>query len=340
MINKLSILDLCTIHPDEEPRDTVRRTADAARHFEERGYTRIWYAEHHNTGSVLSTSPAVMIAHVANHVDSIRLGSGGVMLPNHSPLQVVEDFALLEAMAPGRIDLGLGRAPGTDPVTAFALRRSMEAIEKDDFAQQMDELLHYFDRDFPGEHPFRKITATASRDLLPEIFVLGSSTGGVQVAIDRGLGFAFAAHISPELAEPILNVYKDRFTASRRYEAPYSILALIAIVADSKEEAEYLAGPAQLQFARMASGRITPLVTAEEAADHLWTPAEEAARRQNAAKFFVGTKESVSERIETLAKACRADEVMIMDMYPDQDSRIKGAALLADAFSIGGGKDV
>lgn len=331
---KLSILDLCNILPDEMPADTITRTAEAAVHFEDAGYTRIWYAEHHNTDSLLSTTPAIMITLVSHHVKNLRLGSGGVMLPNHSPLKVAEDFALLEAIAPGRIDLGLGRAPGTDPMTAFALRRSTEALNKDDFPQQMEELLHYFDRDFPAEHPFRRITATADRHLLPEVFVLGSSTGGVQVAIDRGLGFAFAAHINPDMAEPILNVYKDNFVPSPRYEAPYSILALTAITAETEEEARYLAAPAELQFAQMASGRITARVSAEDAARHSWTPAEQAARREGASKFYIGTPEDLRDRIMDKAEKCRADEVMIMDMYPDQASRLKGASLMAKAFSL------
>lgn len=333
---KLSILDLCTILPQESPQETVLRAAEAAKHFESLGYTRIWYAEHHNTASILSTSPQIMIAHAANHTETIRLGSGGVMLPNHSPLHVAEDFSLLEAIAPGRIDLGLGRAPGTDPMTAFALRRSVEAMEKDDFLQQMQELLHYFDRDFPPEHPFRKITPSASPDLLPEIFVLGSSTGGVQVAIDRGLGFAFAAHISPDMAVPILNVYKERFVASSRFAKPYSILALIAIVADTEEEAKRLATPAELQFAQMATGRIQQRVSMEEALAHTWSPAEQTARREGAARFHTGTPEQVRDSLLQLAEATQADEIMVMDMYPDQASRLQGAKQLAEAFSLQG----
>lgn len=333
---KLSILDLCSIHPDEHPSNTVHRTAEAAQLFESLGYTRVWYAEHHNTNTVLSTSPSVMIAYIANYTKTLRLGSGGVMLPNHSPLHVAEDFALLEAMAPGRIDLGLGRAPGTDPMTAFALRRSLEALERDDFPDQMKELLHYFDRDFSPEHPFRKITATASPDLQPEVFVLGSSSGGVQVAIDRGLGFAFAAHINPSIAVPILNVYRERFTPSKRYEKPYSILATIAITADTEEEARYLAAPSELQFAQLSTGRLLQRITAQEAADHVWTPVEQTARREGADKFIVGTPETVRDRLLKLAEECKADEIMIMDSYPDQASRLKGAKLLADAFSIKG----
>ncbi len=331
---KLSILDLCSILPGEHPKNTVTRTVEAAKIFEALGYTRIWYAEHHNTDTVLSTTPAVMIATAATYTRHIRLGSGGVMLPNHSPLHVAEDFSLLEAIAPGRIDLGLGRAPGTDPLTAFALRRSMDSLQKDDFPQQMEELLHYFDRDFPEEHPFRKITATASPDLMPEIFVLGSSTGGVQIAIDRGLGFAFAAHINPDLATPILNVYRDRFVPSDRFPEPYSILAIIAIVADTQEEAEYLAAPVELQFAQMSTGRIIQRISAKDAANHEWTPAERTARKEGAGRFVIGTKESVRDRLLQMAEDARADEIMIMDNYHDQCSRLKGATLLAEAFSL------
>ena len=331
---KLSILDLCTILPDEEPRDTVGRTIEAVKHFERLGYTRVWYAEHHNTDTVLSTSPQIMISVAANYTDSIRLGSGGVMLPNHSPLHVAEDFALLEAIAPRRIDLGLGRAPGTDPMTAFALRRSMEAMEKDDFPQQMEELLHYFDRDFPPQHPFRRITATASPDLIPDVFVLGSSTGGVQVASDRGLGFAFAAHINPDLAVPILNVYRERFEASSRFEKPYAILAIIAIVAETEEEAHYLATPVELQFAQLSTGRTWHRMSAEEAAAHTWSPVEQTARREGAGRYVIGTPETVRERLQTLAGQCKADEIMILDSYPDQASRLKGAELLAKAFGL------
>lgn len=330
----LSILDLCNILPGYDAQTTVAMTQQGAKLADKLGYTRYWFAEHHNIDTVLSSTPAIMAAHIGTMTKRIRIGSGGVMLPNHAPLHVVEDFALLDALYPGRIDLGLGRAPGTDPLTAYALRRSKEALLENDFPKDMSELLNFYDRSFSEAHPYHKITPTAFAHLQPEIYILGSSTGGVQVAIDNGLGFVFAAHINPSLAAPVLNVYRDRFVSSKRFEKPKGIVSTIVIVADTEEEARYLAGPSELMWAQIGSVRSTGYKTPEEAAAHNWTLREKLARDEGKDRFIVGTIEQVTEKMMHLADACKVDEVMIFDAYPDPISRERGYRLLADAFSL------
>src|SRR5699024_10265149 len=239
---KLSILDGVGLYNGESATQALRNSTEAAVRADELGFTRLWFTEHHNSQHQVSTSPDLLSAHAAALTENIRIGSGGIMLPNHSPLKVVENFSILEALHPGRIDLGIGRAPGTDGMTAYALRRFEEAVTKDHFPQQLEELLAYFTRNFPAEHPFSKITPTPV-EAIPEIFMLGSSDGGMRFAIEKGLGFVFAAHISPHLAVPVLRTYRENFKPSVFLSEPKSILSLIVITGDTEEEAAYLAGP-------------------------------------------------------------------------------------------------
>lgn len=331
---QLSILDLATIYNNETASRTLQHSTDLVRLADRLGYTRYWFAEHHNTKFQISSSPDLLAAHAAAHTKRIRIGSGGIMLPNHSPLKVVENFSLLESLHPGRIDLGIGRAPGTDGMTALALRRSREAVTTYDFPEQFAELLAFFTKGFPEEHPFSKITATAE-EAIPELFMLGSSDGGMQFAAEYGLGFAFAAHINPKLAIPMLRTYNERFKPSQFLAHPKGILALIVICAETEERAQQLALPAQLQWARWGTGNYKlPPPSLEEAISHSFSSAEQAVTQENEGRFVIGTSSSVKEQLEKLATDALVDEIMILNMIPDATARKESFRLLADAFDL------
>ena len=218
---KLSILDLAYFtEGDESATQVLKNSTEVAQLADELGYTRYWFAEHHNTGFLMSMFPEIMMAHVAANTKRIRVGSGGVMLPNHSALSVAERFSMLEALHPGRIDLGIGRAPCTDVRTAYALRRSWDVIKEDTFPDQLESLLGFFGHDLRPDHPFATIQANPGPSLTPDIYMLGSSTGGVKFAIENGLAFVFAAQINAELAVPVLNLYKEKFQPSKYYKEP------------------------------------------------------------------------------------------------------------------------
>lgn len=332
---KLSILDLATIYNDETATQTLQNSTELVQLADRLGYTRYWFAEHHNTKYQVSTSPDLLSAHVASVTKRIRVGSGGIMLPNHSALKVVENFSLLEALHPHRIDLGIGRAPGTDGMTALALRRSREAVTTYDFPEQLDELLAFFSRSFPTEHPFSKITPSAVADLIPDIYMLGSSNGGMQFAAEHGLGFVFAAHISPQLAIPMLRAYRENFKPSSFMPKPKSILSIKVVCAETDEEAEYLAGPAELQWARWGTGafQLAP-PTLEEASTHTYSPAEENARQENKGRFVIGSASNVENKLRDLAKEAMVDEIMILNMMTEKVTRHKSYELLAKAFRL------
>lgn len=332
---KLSILDLATIYNGESPTETLQNSADLVQLADRLGYTRYWFAEHHNSKYQMSTSPDLLGAHAAAVSKTIRIGSGGIMLPNHSPLKVAENFSLLEALHPHRVDLGIGRAPGTDGLTALALRRSREAVTADDFPEQLNELLSYFSREFPNEHPFKDITPSPDKNLTPDIYMLGSSNGGMQFASHYGLGFVFAAHISPHLAVPMLRTYRENFKPSSFMSEPKSVLSIIVITAETEEEAQYLAGPAELQWVRWGTGAfdLAP-PTLEEASSHVYTVQEEAVRQENKGRFVIGSVENVAEKLRKLSKDAMVDEIMILNMLTEKTSRHRSFELLAEAFNL------
>ncbi|WP_226376873.1 LLM class flavin-dependent oxidoreductase [Oceanobacillus halotolerans] len=332
---KLSILDLATMYNGESATETLQNSTELVQLADRLGYTRYWFAEHHNTKHQMSTSPDLLSAHAAAVTKNIRIGSGGIMLPNHSPLKVAENFSLLEALHPKRIDLGIGRAPGTDGLTALALRRSREAVETYDFPEQLDELLSFFSHDFPSDHPFQNITPSPDKNLTPDMYMLGSSNGGMQFASHHGLGFVFAAHISPQLAVPMLKAYRENFTPSSFLREPKSILSIIVITAETEEEATYLAGPAELQWVRWGTGafHLAP-PTLEEASSHKYTSREEAVRQENKSRFVIGSVENAAEKLRKLAKDAMVDEIMILNMLTEKNSRHKSYELLADAFQL------
>jgi luciferase family oxidoreductase group 1 len=331
---KLSVLELGQMWNGITAGEAIQNAVDLARHVEQLGYTRFWFSEHHNSATLASSAPEILISHVAGKTSTLRVGSGGVMLPNHSSLKVVENFRTLEAIYPSRIDLGIGRAPGTDGLTAYALRRSREALSAEDFPQQLAELLAFFTSSFPDGHSFKRITPTPVVTTIPQIWMLGSSDGGARFAAQNGLSFAFAHHISPEPAIPVLRFYRKNFEPSEFLAAPRSILAASVICAETDEEAEDLAAPQILNWVRFAQGLHLPPPTLEEARNYRYSPAEEAIRQQTRSRSIVGSVERVMYKLERLIKDGQVDELMVLTMVPDPAARRRSYELLAKAFQL------
>jgi luciferase family oxidoreductase group 1 len=335
----LSVLDLVPLVEGGTSVAALRSAAELAQAVDKLGYTRLWYAEHHNMPGILSTTPEILIAHVGSLATRIRLGAGGVMLPNHSPLKVVESYKLLQALYPGRIDLGIGRAPGTDQLTALALRRSREAVTADDFLEQLGELVAWGKGDFPADHPFRAVRATPDDRPLPPLYLLGSSEYGAQLAARMGVAFAFAGHFSPDLPDHSMRVYRSGFSRNGALESPHAILALSVFCADTEEAARRMASSALLSFVRLRTGRPGRLPSPEEAMAHVFTPEERTVGEFYEKLQIVGTPEQVHARIEEVATRTGADEVMIATHAFDPIARVRSYELIAQAFSLRSASD-
>jgi len=329
----LSVLDLSPVPTGTRPSEALHETLELARTAEAAGYHRYWLAEHHNIPSVVSTSPEVMIAAVAAATSSIRVGSGGIMLPNHSPLKVAETFRVLGGLYPDRIDLGIGRAPGTDQRTALALRRSREALGADDFTEQFAELRAYVDG-FPAGHPFEPITAQPADVPLPPIWILGSSTYGGQAAAALGTGFAYAGHFGTLDPAGVISSYKTNYQRLKHDGEPHAILALAAIVAETEERAEALARANALSTLRLRSGRPGPLPSPEEAEAYPWSEAELAAVEEWTGLVTVGTPDQVAADLHRKATAAGADELIITTNIHNPAERRRSFQLLAEAWGL------
>ncbi len=333
---KLSILDLAKFTEETKTASEVlNQSTEMAKLADKLGYTRYWFAEHHNTSMIMSMFPEIMVAHVASQTDRIRVGTGGVMLPNHSAFNVAERFAMLEALHPGRIDLGIGRAPGTDGRTAFALRRTWDAIKHDIFPDQLTELLGFLGHNLPEKHPFVNIKASPDAALTPEIYMLGSSTGGVQFAIEKGLPFVFAAQINAELAVPVLKMYRQRFRPSVYLQEPKSMLSIMVFTAETDEEAYYQAAPAILHWTLLTTGKTIVNPTFEEALSYKYSLQEEAVKERIMQKFVIGTPDKVAEELSRWANETMVDEIIIFDLYSQMEGRRKGYSLLARELGLG-----
>lgn len=319
----LSLLDLTYIPSAAGSAATIANSVRMAQLAEELGYERVWFAEHHNTHGLASGSPELMIAHVAAHTERIRVGSGGVMLPNQAPLRVTESFHLLEAMYPGRIDLGLGRAPGTDQKTALALRRNPDALAAEDYPQNVLELLAYDDQGFPDGHFFQNIVATPTDQKLPPVWLLGSSAFSGQFAAQIGLGFSFAAHINRPLAVDVMRAYRAQFQSSERFSTPHSILAVGVIVGDTEEHAADLALISRVGMYRLLAGQMAPTPTLEEARELVTQiPAQFNMHIDSMrSNLIIGTPTSVMSQVQAFARDCQADEVMVTTSMADFDVR-------------------
>ncbi|QXJ20991.1 LLM class flavin-dependent oxidoreductase [Actinomadura graeca] len=320
-----SVLDLAPVVSGSTSAQALRDTLDLARHAERLGFHRYWLAEHHAMPGIASSATAVLIGQVAAVTSTMRVGSGGVMLPNHAPMVVAEQFGTLEALHPGRIDLGLGRAPGTDQATALALRRSPEALSVDDFPEQVVELRGYFADD-------SKVTPAAGNG--PPVWLLGSSGYSARLAGLLGLPFAFAHHFSAENTVPALALYRDSFRPGALDE-PYAMIGVSVTAADTDERAQELAAPQSLAFVRLRQGRPGPLPSPEETAAHPYTPLERRMIDERIRDQVVGGPETVRERMDALIARTAADEVMVTTMVYDHADRLRSYDILAGLYRDG-----
>lgn len=330
----LSVLDLSPVTTAIPGAQALRNSIDLARHAEALGYTRYWVAEHHNLSNIASSAPDIMIGQIAAVTSRIRVGSGGVMLPNHAPLMVAERFKVLEALFPGRVDLGIGRAPGTDQITSVALRRRQDIRDDDDFLERMQELLLLESKGFPDSHPFSKVSAMPSDVALPPIHLLGSSDYSAQLAASIGVGFAFAHHFASHDAAQAMHIYRTHFRPSPALRKPHAILAVAAVCADDAQDAERIAATADLNIVRRAKGDYLPLESPEAALGFPYTPIDRDRIAQNRERLFVGTPAMVKERLDALAAGTAADEIMVTGMIYDHEARKRSYALLAEAFQL------
>ncbi|MFF4116795.1 LLM class flavin-dependent oxidoreductase [Streptomyces sp. NPDC001714] len=317
---RYSVLDIAPVMSGSSSAQALRNTLDLARRVEELGYHRYWLAEHHNTGSIASSSPAVLAGQVAATTASIRVGSGGVMLPNHQPLVVAEQFGTLAALHPGRIDLGLGRAPGGDPVTARALRR--DARDGADFPDQVREILGYA----TGENP---ISANPIPDEWPPVWILGSGGGG-RIAAQLGLPFASAHHFTPHNTVPGLQLYRRSFRPSQWLQEPYALVAAVVVLADSDAEAQRLAASLEIAHLKMLRGKLGPYVSPEEAEHEPFSAAERRMAKDSFVPQFIGGPDTVRESLGALVRASGADEIMALTIVHDHAARVRSYELLAE----------
>ncbi|MEE1937935.1 LLM class flavin-dependent oxidoreductase [Streptomyces sp. TRM 70361] len=344
----LSVLDLAMVGTGHTASDALRTSVEIARLAERRGYHRLWVAEHHSMPGVASSAPAVILAHLAAHTTTLRLGSGGVMLPNHAPLVIAEQFGTLEALAPGRIDLGLGRAPGTDGATAAALRRTDDPHRlADEFPRLLDELVHFLDDDFPDGHPHARIHAVpgpvqgsvpggvrpVSR---PPVWLLGSSGFSAQLAGSLGLPFAFAHHFSAAATLPALELYRTSFRPSAVLAEPYALISVGALAADTEEEAYREVMTAALTVLWLRRGRPGLVPGPEEAAEY--ERGMGGAERDFVAGWLsdlvYGTAERVRAGLDELVGRTGADELMISSPVHGLAARVRGFELIADAYGL------
>ena len=321
----LSVLDLSPVPATGTPSQAIRDSVAVAAACDALGFARFWVAEHHNLPNVASSAPEVLIAHIAATTSRIRVGAGGIMLPNHNPLRVVEIFRTLAALHPGRIDLGLGRAPGTDPVTASALQRD----EIKDPNARLAELLAFERGTFEPSHPFHGISAMPTDVTLPEIWMLGSSLAGADIAAAESFRYAFAGHFAMRHATAALAWYRSHFRPSEALPRPYSMLGVTVICGEDDAHAQELLAPLKLAVVRIRTGRRAPIPTLTEAREYRYSGQEEAIADEFLRGAIIGGPERVREGLERLAHESAVDELMLASLIPGRDERIRHYTRLA-----------
>ena len=326
----LSILDLAPVPEGTNSPEALRNIVSLAKLGDELGYTRVWYAEHHGMPSIASSSPEVLIATAAANTSRIHVGSGGVMLPNHVPLRVVETYRTLNGLHPGRIDLGIGRAGGSDGRTMSALRSTDGGY----FSHELAELLAFEEGTFPADHPFAAINVVPERVALPPIFLLGSSGASAQAAGELGVGYSFAAHFSPAPPAPAFAAYRAAFRPSAQFDKPHAILAVSALIAPTEEEAKFLSASQAVSWALFHSGELRKLVDPQTAAGWQLTPQQQAIIDKQGKLWIVGDAQQVKAVIEEQAEAAGADEVIVTTTVWSHEHRLRSYRLLAQAFGL------
>jgi luciferase family oxidoreductase group 1 len=326
----LSILDLAPVPEGTSSSQALRNIVDLAKLGVELGYQRLWYAEHHGMASIASSSPEVLIATAAANTSRIHVGSGGVMLPNHVPLRVVETYRTLNGLYPGRIDLGLGRAGGSDGRTMRALR----SVDGSYFPQELAELLAFEQGSFPSDHPFAPIQVVPENVALPPIFILGSSGASAAAAGGLGVGYSFAAHFSAAPARPAFDAYRAAFEPSPQFPRPHAILAVSALVAPTADEAQFLSTSQAVSWALFHSGELRKLLPPEAAAAHELTPQQQAVIDKQGQLWIVGDPQQVAAQIAAQADAAGADEVIVTTTVWSHELRLRSYRLLAEAWRL------
>ncbi len=326
----LSILDLSTIGSGSTATEALQDSMELVQRGEQLGYRRHWFAEHHGMPSVATSTPELLIGHAAQLTDEIRVGSGGVMLPNHVPIQVAERFHTLEALHPDRIDLGIGRAPGTDRATMRAIR----PFDSSEYPNQMRELMSLSRGDFPDDHPFSGVRVMPDDVELPPIWMLGSSGGSAKLAANLGVGYGFASHFSPSPAEPALQAYHDNFEPSERFPEPHILLAVSVVCAETDDRADHLAKSLDLSHVRRQQGNFAPLPSPEEAEAYDYSMMEQRSVEKNRNQHFIGSPDTVHQELTNFAERTGADELMVTNFTHDPDDRLRSFELLADVFDL------
>ena len=325
----LSVLDLSPVGAGVAPSAAIRDSVELATIADALGYTRYWFAEHHNMASIATSSPEVLIAYVIAKTSRIRVGAGGIMIPNHTPLRVVEIFRTLEALAPGRIDLGLGRAPGTDPVTAAALRRS----DDPEVNHLLAEIMAFEDGQFPERHPFSKITPQPSDVRAGTIWMLGSTLAGASIAAQLGVPYAFAGHFAMRAAKEAIAHYRKNFEPSTRLREPYAMCAVTTICGETDEEAQRLAAPMRVAVVNSRTGKRAPIVSIEEALARTFSVDEQAIVDEFMHGAVLGGPATVGARLPELAKEIGANELMLSTLVPALADRRASLERIAAALA-------
>ncbi|CDQ38152.1 MULTISPECIES: LLM class flavin-dependent oxidoreductase [Virgibacillus] len=322
----LSVLDLAPVNEGSTPRESFKNSVDLAKHVEKLGFHRYWLAEHHNMPGIASSATSVIIGHIAENTNHIRVGAGGIMLPNHATLVIAEQFGTLESLYPGRIDLGLGRAPGSDQATAYALRRTLN-MRVEDFPMQVNELQDYF-----SDHPVSNVKSVPGQGLDIPIWLLGSSDFSARLAAQKGLSFSFASHFAPAYTIPALNLYREQFQPSEVMENPYAMVGVNVIAADTDEKAHYLATSLQQQFLNMRRGQPTKLKPPIKDIEAHFSAMELEAIKQSLdpRTTIIGSKETVRKGLENFLTETQADEMIISAQIYNQEDRERSFEIISE----------
>lgn len=324
---KFSVLDLVPMVKGDSVQQAIKNSLNLAQHVEALGYNRIWIAEHHNIDTFVSSSTALLIGYIAQGTKSIRVGSGGIMLPNHAPLVVAEQFGTLETLYPGRIDLGLGRAPGTDQLTAKALRRERKE-SVNDFPQDIQELQKYFSSD-----KISPVRAIPGEGLEVPLYILGSSTYSAQLAGYLGLPYAFASHFAPTHLHEALGLYHSNFEVSKQLKKPYTMAGVNVTIAETDEEAEYLSTSMKRMMLNIIRDTREPISPPVESMEGLWNPMEAAHIANMMQHAFIGSKETVTKKLIAFIDKTRVDELIVVSHIYNHQARLKSFEMLADIFA-------